>query len=136
VQRHLPIWILLLLATACHGQASGVNQAEVIGQLHGTVLDARWHHSQCDEGSCLLSYDLRISNMLDRDAQVLRCTVDDGSGLELALNEGISGASIAAGQTEMVEGGRYLSIDAKEAKNLVGRIVVCDGLDWHGNPPF
>ena len=112
-----------------------MNQAEVIGELHGTVLDARWHHGQCDGGSCLVSYELRISNSLNRDVQVLQCTVDNGSGLELALNEGVSGAYIAAGQTKMVEGGRYLSIEAKEARDLVGRIVVCDGLDWHGNPP-
>jgi len=124
----------LTLFVACRGQADGINQADVLPTpLTGNVLTIHPQGHDCIPDGCPFAYTLKVTNPMDRDAQVKSCEVT-GDQVELTLNT-VSGVDVRAGATRRVDGYRYLPLAKNEAAALVGSAVTCEGLDWHGDPP-
>jgi hypothetical protein len=87
----------------------------------------------CIPEGCPFTYTLRLTNPMDRDAQVKSCVMADN--VEVWLNS-VSGVYLKAGATRKGDGWSYVPLPKDAAKGLAGSPVTCDGLDWHGNPPI
>lgn len=129
------VLITLLFTLGCLACGGAGHSAEVLPTpIAGEVLKATAGHHACSADGCPFSFEVRLTNPMDRDAQVQACSVV-GQQLQLSLNT-IGGVYVKAGATEVAEGNRFLPLKKKAAAGLVGQSLSCEGLDWHGNPPI
>jgi len=102
----------------------------------GSVLSAAPLH-QCRGSHCMATYTVTISNPTDGDAYVQDCAVSPPvPGLDRLPIMGIAGLSVRAGETRKTTARFLLPISARRVEALVGRNLVCTGIDWHDHAPI
>jgi hypothetical protein len=125
---------LMVLLTACSG-GNGF-QAEVLPTpFPGTVLTAHATDGKCHREGCWFEYRVRITNPMDRDANVQRCRLQEPPRFWIPVSS-IAGLWIPAHATKMVRARRVLPIERDAARTLIGQRAACEGLDWHGHAPI
>jgi hypothetical protein len=85
----------------------------------------------------MATYRVRITNPTEGDAYVQDCAVSPTvAGLDRLPVMGIAGLSVPAGQTRTTSARFLLPIGPRVVEGLVGRDLVCTGIDWHGHAPI
>ncbi len=128
----LAVVLGLTLPVACD---AGATTAEVLPTpVTGVVTSVHAERGHCAATGCRFAYTLKLTNPMDRDAQVESCNVT-GSQASLPLNA-VGGAYLKAGATGTFGGNFVLRLTKRTGEMLVSSAVTCAGLDWHGEPPI
>jgi hypothetical protein len=91
---------------------------------------------ECSSDGCQFDYKVRITNPTDRDADVQECSLAEPRDMQLSVTGPAAGVAILAHTSRTLAGRFVLPIPKNAAKDLVGKEVSCQGLDWHGDPPI
>ncbi len=131
---------LLLLATvsSCGIQQDVESAEQLPTPLFGKVLWATaLHRESCKPESCQATYQVRIENTMQRDANVLECSIvqPPRSPIDTLPIKELDGLRVPAHSSTTWRSSFQLAISAKRVHSLSGRELRCVGIDWHGTSP-
>ncbi len=124
--------MLITLLTGCG--SAGVHQAETLPTPLPGSVQAAHAHGTCGSDGCPVTYRVRFTNPMDREANVQECSLVDRTLLLPLMS--VAGVHVAAHATKSATATAVLRIAKTTAEGLVGERITCTGLDWHGDPPL